>query len=91
MKNNSDFKTLFPKIKKSQIESIPIYNLDLTNSDDREKYDLIVASVDQILTIKRNTPDADVSKLEDEIDQMVYLLYGLTCEEIDIVERVENV
>ena len=91
MKNNSDFKTLFPKIKKSQIESIPIYDLDLTNSDDREKHDLIVASVDQILTVKRNNLDADVSKLEDDIDQMVYLLYGLTPEEIDIVEGAENV
>ena len=91
MKNNSDFKTLFPKIKKSQIESIPIYDLDLTNSDDREKHDLIVASVDQILTVKRNNLDADVSKLEDDIDQMVYLLYGLTPEEIKIVEKAENV
>jgi hypothetical protein len=32
-------------------------------------------------------PQTDVSKLEAEIDQMVYQLYGLTPEEIAIVER----
>ena len=37
--------------------------------------------VDQILT-----PNANVSKLENEIDQMVYLLYNLTADEIAIVE-----
>ena len=37
------------------------------------------------------TPDADVSELENEIDQLVYLLYDLTPEEIDIVENAENV
>ena len=31
------------------------------------------------------------SGLENEVDQIVYLLYGLTCEEIAIVEGTENV
>ena len=31
-------------------------------------------------------PQADTSKLEAEIDQLVYQLYGLTEEEIKIVE-----
>ena len=41
---------------------------------------------DQILTAKRTNPNADVSDLESEIDQMVYLLYNLTADEIKIVE-----
>ncbi len=45
-----------------------------------------IALVDQILTAKKANPAADVSALEDEIDQLVYQLYGLTDEEIDIVE-----
>ena len=49
---------------------------------------LIIELVDQILA---TDPDADVSELEDEIDQMVYLLYDLTDEEIAIVEAAENV
>ena len=42
--------------------------------------------VDRILAAKRPDPDADVSELENEIDQLVYLLYNLTPEEIAIVE-----
>ncbi len=34
-------------------------------------------------------PQADTSKLEAEIDQLVYQLYGLTEEEIKIVEGKE--
>ena len=47
--------------------------------------------VNQILTAKHTDPDADVSELENEIDQIVYLLYGLTPEEIKIVEGTKNV
>ena len=43
--------------------------------------------VDQILAAKRANPAADVSALEGEIDQLVYRLYGLTAEEIAIVEE----
>ena len=35
---------------------------------------------------KKRDPEADTSALEQEIDQMVYELYGLTEEEITIVE-----
>ena len=52
---------------------------------------LISKIVNQVLAAKRTNPDADVSELENEIDQIVYLLYGLTCEEIAIVEGAENV
>ena len=42
--------------------------------------------VERILTAKRRDAEADVSALEREIDQLVYGLYGLTPEEIQIVE-----
>ncbi len=51
----------------------------------------IEARVDQILAAKETDPEADVSKLENEIDQIVYLLYGLTPEEIGIVDCAEHV
>jgi len=41
---------------------------------------------ERILTAKRATPDADTTAPEREIDQLVYSLYGLTPEEIKIVE-----
>ncbi len=43
--------------------------------------------VNKILAAKRADPDADVSELENEIDQVVYSLYDLTPEEIAIVEE----
>lgn len=39
-----------------------------------------------LLAAKTTNPAADVSALEAEIDQRVYALYGLTAEEIRIVE-----
>ena len=51
----------------------------------------IIELVDQILAAKRTDPIADVSDLENEVNQLVYLLYDLTPEEIDIVENAENV
>ena len=47
----------------------------------------IIDHVDKILTSKKANPQADTAALEAEIDQMVYELYGLTEEEIQIVEE----
>ena len=56
-----------------------------------EQQEPIIELVDQILAAKRTNPDADVSELENEIDQIVYFLYGLDANETDIVEEAENV
>ena len=41
----------------------------------------------KVLAAKKVKPTADTSALEREIDQQVYALYGLTPEEIRIVEE----
>lgn len=46
----------------------------------------ISSLVDSILATKKKDPSADTSKQEAEIDKLVYELYGLTDEEIAIVE-----
>ena len=46
----------------------------------------IVALVEQILIRKRANPTADISALETDLDAKVATLYGLTPEEIAIVE-----
>ena len=46
----------------------------------------LIKVVDQILAAKQKDPNADTSALEKQIDEMVYALYGLTPEEIAIVE-----
>ncbi len=43
--------------------------------------------IDQILDAKSANPAADTSALESEIDRMVYDLYGLTKEEVQIIEK----
>lgn len=50
----------------------------------------IESLVDQILAAKQANPAADTTALEAEIDQLVYQLYGLTEEEIKIVEGVPS-
>ena len=46
-----------------------------------------IEKVDQILALKQDNPEADTTTLEKEIDAMVYALYDLTEEEINIVEN----
>ena len=64
-----------PQIKKSLIPK-------LGNISQKEIIDI----VDNILQIKKNDSGADTSLLEQEIDKLVYKLYGLTEEEIRVVE-----
>lgn len=52
-----------------------------------EKQGPIIELVDQIHALKHTDPDADTSTLELEIDQLVYELYKLTPEEIEMVAR----
>jgi adenine-specific DNA-methyltransferase len=50
----------------------------------------IEALVECILSAKQADPAADTTKLEDEIDELVYDLYGLTLEEIEFVKDSVN-
>ena len=64
---------------KIYIETIPVPLLDKT------KQQPFIALVDKILTAKQQ--GQDTSTLETEIDQLVYQLYGLTDDEIGIIEK----
>lgn len=50
----------------------------------------IAALVDRILAAKKANPAANTAELESEIDALVYKLYGLTEEEIKVVEGKER-
>jgi hypothetical protein len=52
-----------------------------------EKQQPIIFIVEKILKLKKDNTQADTSILEKEIDKLVYELYGLTNEEIRIVEN----
>lgn len=47
----------------------------------------ISEKVEQILFLKKNNKEADTSNLEKEIDNLVYLLYGLGAEEIALIAK----
>ena len=68
----------FMRFKSIYVEQIPIPAV----SDPKPIESLVV----QILAAKAADPAADVSALEHRIDQLVYQLYGLTPEEIAVVE-----
>jgi len=61
-------------------KALPIPDVSL------EEQQPLVKLVDEILALKTQNPAADVSALEAEIDQLVYRLYGLTEEEVKMVE-----
>ncbi|GCA83527.1 type IIS restriction enzyme Eco57I [Microcystis aeruginosa NIES-2522] len=68
------------EIKLVSVKSIPVREIS------QEQQQPIIALVDQILTAKKSNPKADTSELEKEINQIVYELYGLSEEEIGIIE-----
>lgn len=59
----------------------------LPNSISKQNEEIFINKVKSILALKKSNPDADTITLETEVDQMVYGLYGLTQEEIEIVEN----
>lgn len=63
------------------VSRLPLYKLKIN------KQQPFVALVNKILEVKKSNPDSDTTALEAQIDQMVYELYGLTEEEIKIVEE----
>lgn len=50
------------------------------------KVEILEPLVKNIIEIKKQNPSADTSDLEYQIDQLVYQLYDLTKEEIEIIE-----
>jgi hypothetical protein len=66
--------------KKYKIELLPIREPDQNTENN------IVELVDRIIQRKKTDPAADTTALEREIDVLVYGLYGLSAEEVAIVE-----
>ena len=74
---------LFPQFKINELASFPIPSC----SKNQER--LLADLASNIMKKKEENPSADTSALESEIDRLVYQLYGLTEEEIRIVEGKE--
>lgn len=73
-------KGAFPKILVQDIKEFP---LPKVNSDERK---ILMRLVDDVTTIKKGKSIAETSALENQIDFLVYHLYGLTYDEVLIVD-----
>lgn len=92
-----DQKETFPKVKKDSLLSLPVPRLDLKNPADKSRHDKLVSLVEKMLTLmpglRAATSEREKSALQNavsatdrQIDELVYDLYGLTPEEIALVE-----
>ncbi|MCZ8238223.1 MAG: Eco57I restriction-modification methylase domain-containing protein [Leptospiraceae bacterium] len=79
-KTNSQGGDIFPQVRISSVENLPI---KLADTITQEKFETVV---NHILIKKAQDFSVDTTDLESQIDQLVYQLYELTPEEIKIVE-----
>jgi len=93
----ADFKDSFPQVTIFSLEQIPIRVLDVSKPADKARHDKLVALVEQMLAAQPQLARAQSDKdkefyahkcaaLDRQIDALVYELYGLTADEIKIVE-----
>jgi len=71
---------------KENMKNIPLPPITSENQHIISQIEMLV---DRILDAKKENPKADTSHWEQEIDQLVYKLYGLTEVEIKIIEQTK--
>ena len=80
--------TIFPQVRISFLKDLPLYPINLSISYEKDCYDNIIENVYLLESLNKViNKDADITVLETKIDQLVYVLYGLTEEGIAIVEE----
>ena len=83
--------------KPMYISRLPIRQIDQSNSFDKARHDRMVQLAESLLSLNQHLADSDslakkemlrrqIDSIDEEIDHLVYDLYGLTKEEIKIVE-----
>ena len=88
------------EVKKSNVAKLPIFVVDTKNKPEKFMYDKLVEMVDQMLYLNKKLSNAEMANerealefeidaTDKQIDRLVYELYGLTDEEIEIVEGAD--
>ncbi len=94
-------KGAFTKMRTNQLAELPIKKIKFDLKSEESLHNQIVLMVDQMLTAKKQLQQAKTESdknylnrkcetLDKQIDELVYQLYGLTEEEIKIVEGSVN-
>ncbi len=76
-------RNIFPQFRVKELATFPILNIETINKNYLE----IIKLVDSIMNLKKKDINANTEKFEKEIDKLVYKLYNITKEEIDIIEK----
>ncbi|MFP5262404.1 MAG: Eco57I restriction-modification methylase domain-containing protein [Blastocatellia bacterium] len=90
-------KDIFPEFQKYQLDNLPIRPIDLSDPADKELHQKMTTLVDRMLTLnsemlgartsyERNALRQHINDTGHQIDRLVYRLYGISDEEIAIVE-----
>ena len=83
----------------NELNSLPFRIIDFTDASDKARHDRMVELVEAMLELHKKLPAAktahaktllqrQIDTTDKQIDQLVYELYGLTEDEIKIVEEV---
>jgi Ribonuclease G/E len=73
----------------AQVKTIDIKNLPFIYPNNQSEI-ILINLVDKVTNIKSNAPTFDHSEVEKQIDQLIYQLYELTEEEIQIIENSKS-
>jgi hypothetical protein len=79
---SNEFDALFPKIKIGEFRELPV------PSDLKLAQALLGKKVESLLNLKAEDASLDTSKMENEIEQIVYKLFELSKEEISLSESM---
>jgi hypothetical protein len=88
---------IFPQFKVKELATFPIRTIDFSDREDADRHERMVDLVEQMLVLHEQLSNAKVPadknriqgrirSKDNEIDQLIYELYGLSEEEIEIVE-----
>jgi hypothetical protein len=75
---------IFPQFKVNELGQFPIPVLDLSKKADKNKHDTLVSLVEKINN--QSLPDNEFGKINEQIDKIVYSLFGLNEGEITEIE-----
>jgi len=88
---------VFAEVKVVNLKKLPIRTIDFTNPDEKAKHDKLVSLVDNMLELQKKYHETRMDRdkelyerqikiLDAQIDRLVYDLYGLSEEEVKVVE-----
>lgn len=87
----------FPQVKLGALAKLPLKDVDLTKKRDRKVHDDVVEHVQVLLDLQETLEEADgrkadsvrqrITALDERLDRLVFSLYGLSDDEIALVEQ----